>query len=124
MVEFLSSCIVSLFFNIFSRVSASNAVKVYDSCWPEPWAPPDWTVSANLRYEYVYDGFKLLSLLEWHKSRLSILMVPQTIDQAHRFEEAMVTMNLEIAMNGQVEVDHRCNKCVRIIETDDKGKCL
>ncbi|KAE9401694.1 hypothetical protein BT96DRAFT_880092 [Gymnopus androsaceus JB14] len=56
-------------------VSASNTVKVYDSCWPEPWAPPDWTVSANLRYEYVYNGFKLLSLLEWHKSHLSILMV-------------------------------------------------
>ncbi|KAE9400917.1 hypothetical protein BT96DRAFT_1095915, partial [Gymnopus androsaceus JB14] len=74
--------------------------------WPEPWAPPDWTVTANLQYEYVYNGFKLLSLLEWHKTCLSILIVLQTIDQAHWFEEAMVTMNLEIAMNGQVEVNH------------------
>ncbi|KAE9393353.1 hypothetical protein BT96DRAFT_829382 [Gymnopus androsaceus JB14] len=105
-------------------VSASNTVKVYDSCWPKPWAPPDWTVSANLQYKYVYNGFKLLLLLEWHKSHLSILMVPQTIDQACQFEEAMVTMKLKIAMNGQVEVNHQCNKCVCIIKKDDKGKCM
>ena len=104
------------------RVSASNAVKVYNDCWPEPVVPPGWTVTANLRYEFIYDAFKILSLLEWYKSRNSTLVVLQGGNQAVRFNEAMQEFNSSINEYGQKEIDHRCDKCVRTIFKDGKSK--
>ncbi|THU76521.1 hypothetical protein K435DRAFT_582147, partial [Dendrothele bispora CBS 962.96] len=105
---------------VHAWVSASNCARVYEDCWPEVTLPPDWTVNAILRYEYVYDGFKILSLLEFHQRHQSVFHVPQSIDQLHRFDDAMEEMNQYIKIHGQQEINHRCNKCVRHILKDSK----
>lgn len=81
----------------------------------EPTVPPNWPVNISLRTKYVYNSFKILSLLEYHSSHHSHLCVLQTTDQAHQFDEEMERINFEIYTHGQPKINHRCEKCVRTV---------
>lgn len=84
--------------------------------------PPQWTPKSTiLQPEYVYDSFKILSLLDYHKFIGSQLDVPHSTRRAHhdeglaneylqqsyRFDEAMRSMNRDIDVAGQPEINHR-----------------
>ncbi|THU77374.1 hypothetical protein K435DRAFT_594271, partial [Dendrothele bispora CBS 962.96] len=106
---------------LYGATSAGNCAKVYMRMHSRTACiPSEWTVQASLRSDYVYDAFKILSLLEYHHSRGTHLSVPQTIDQAYRFDAEMLRVNEEIRKHGQPEINHWCEKCVRTVV--DNGK--
>ncbi|KAF5310506.1 hypothetical protein D9758_018940 [Tetrapyrgos nigripes] len=98
---------------LFSWTSASGCAEAYKACDTYGNVPLSWPISPSLRTEYIYDAFKVISLLEFHHSHSLCLRVPQTINQAERFNNAMLSMNEYINVQGQLEVNHRCEKCVR-----------
>ncbi|KAF5343068.1 hypothetical protein D9758_011140 [Tetrapyrgos nigripes] len=98
---------------LFSWTSASGCAEAYKACDMYGNVPLSWPISPSLRTEYIYDAFKVISLLEFHHSHSLCLRVPQTINQAERFNNAMLSMNEYINVQGQLEVNHRCEKCVR-----------
>ncbi|KAF5368066.1 hypothetical protein D9758_004456 [Tetrapyrgos nigripes] len=98
---------------LFSWTSASGCAEAYKACDTYGNVPLSWPISPSLCTEYIYDAFKVISLLEFHHSHSLCLRVPQTIDQAERFNNAMLSMNEYINVQGQLEVNHRCEKCVR-----------
>ncbi|THU93141.1 hypothetical protein K435DRAFT_580726, partial [Dendrothele bispora CBS 962.96] len=107
---------------LYGWTSASNCVKVYLGSLMAPVSlPSGWTVDAKLRTEYVYDSFKILSLLEHHMVNGAHLCVPQSIDQSNRFEEEMKRVNVHVRTHGQPEIDHRCGKCVRTVNDGKRG---
>jgi hypothetical protein len=86
---------------------------VYNTCLSSPDNKPEKWFSFDLRTEQVWDGFCLLSLLEDHAKRQSILFLPHSGFQKDRFTEAMMARNHHIQQAGQEEYAHACKKCVR-----------
>lgn len=105
--------------NAALRTSATNAARVYNTCLSEPENQPDGWFSFDLRTEQVWDGFCLLTLLEDHALRQSILTLPHDGPQKDRFTEAMKARNLRIQQAGQDEYAHACKKCVRVWLSED-----
>lgn len=108
---------------INSSVSATNCAKIYHTSMTPACIPIDWKVNPGLRPENIYDGFKLLALLEHHQTCSGLFTVLDQIPQVHRFDEAMMHVNNEIRVHGQPEIDHRCDKCVRRWVEKGKRKC-
>lgn len=105
-------------------VSATNCTKIYHTSIPNPACiPMDWKVKPGLHPENIYDSFKLLALLEHQQTRSGLFNVLDQIPQVHQFNEAMMCINNEIQVHGQPEIDHRCNKCVRLWVEKGKRKC-
>ncbi|KAL0066767.1 hypothetical protein AAF712_006158 [Marasmius tenuissimus] len=73
---------------VISNKSATSCATVYHMNTATP-LPDDWPVQGPLRSEYIYDGFKVLSLLEYHISHSSQLVVNHDGAQICRFNEAM-----------------------------------
>ncbi|KAK7046153.1 hypothetical protein VNI00_007156 [Paramarasmius palmivorus] len=96
----------------FFRKSGGNCAKVYNKSHQKRGAfPPGWGYKGELRTERVYDGFKILSLLEFYiKHFEKQLCVPHTGSQDQRFRDAM------IEVHGQPEINHRCDGCVRYMD--------
>ncbi|THU78306.1 hypothetical protein K435DRAFT_888201, partial [Dendrothele bispora CBS 962.96] len=121
---------------LYSWTSATNCVSIYNgSILSRQPMPSEWGIQEPvLQPEHIYDSFKIISLLEYHISTNSQLDVPHsvkrahrdassshdTLIQAHRFDEAMERANEHIHQVGQPELNHRCAKCVRIIEENGK----
>ncbi|THU97981.1 hypothetical protein K435DRAFT_661838 [Dendrothele bispora CBS 962.96] len=104
--------------------SASNCARIYERSLMSARAiPSDWTVKANLRPEFVYDSFKIISILRYHQIRGSHFCVSQNIDQAYRFDSEMERINEEFREYGQPEVNHRCEKCVRTVLNTEGELC-
>ncbi|KAJ8092211.1 hypothetical protein PM082_024038 [Marasmius tenuissimus] len=97
---------------VISNKSATSCATVYHMNTPMP-LPDGWPIQGLLRSEYIYDGFKVLSLLEYHIAHSSQLVVSHDGAQINRFDEAMENVNNEISRCGQPEIDHRCQKCVQ-----------
>lgn len=77
--------------------------------------PEEWSLKASaLKGDHIYYGFTLLSLLEDYCSRNTVLVVPHTGDQANRFTEAVRERNMRLKCYGQPEIEHCCNKCMRL----------
>ncbi|KAL0070341.1 hypothetical protein AAF712_002529 [Marasmius tenuissimus] len=106
---------------VISNKSATSCATVYHMNTPMP-LPDRWPIQGLLRSEYIYDGFKVLSLLEYHIAHSSQLVVSHDGAQINRFDEAMENVNNEISRCGQPEIDHRCQKCVRTISDKDGTK--
>ena len=73
----------------------------------------------KLQMEHVWDAFVLWSLIQQHEVRYDIVKVPHTGDQKHRFTKLMEARNQFVIDNGQDEVAHYCDKCMRTWEDDD-----
>src|SRR5882724_89454 len=102
------------------RTSATNAARVYNTCLSQPENQPDDWFGFDLRPEQVWDGFCLLSLLEDHAHRHTVLTVPHDGDQKDRFMEAMRARNVRIEQAGQEEFAHVCKKCQCIWPPEDR----
>jgi hypothetical protein len=76
----------------------------------------------KLTTENVWDAFVLLLLLEDHQARDMRLRLPHTGKQKDRFTDAMDERNERIVLQGQPEIAHYCDKCMRTYETEH-GDC-
>lgn len=118
--QYVEQTVLNLFINLMliSWTSATNGARVYDSCLSQPENfpdHPDWMdTSFKLRPEHVWDGFTILSLLEDHNARSSVLQVPHTGEQRDRFTKAMQERNARIQLCGQPEWGHYCTRCLRV----------
>jgi len=61
----------------------------------------------------------LLALLEDHQKRHVQLQLPHTGKQKDRFTMAMTARNERIVHDGQLEIKHYCDKCMRTYRTDN-----
>ena len=85
--------------------------------------PEGWSLKASaLKGDHIYYGFTVLSLLEDYCSRDAVLVVPHTGDQANRFTEAVRERNMCLKCYGQPEIDHCCNKCMRLYNASGSGQ--
>ena len=79
----------------------------------------EWQFSSSLTTENVWDSFVLLALLQDHNERHSRLQLPHTGKQKDRFTEEMTTHNEQIICEGQPEIAHYCDKCMRTYWMDN-----
>ncbi|KAJ7216432.1 hypothetical protein GGX14DRAFT_561994 [Mycena pura] len=104
-------------------VSATNAARVYDMALSEQQehdvAAGGWQFGCTLTTENVWDAFVLLALLDYNDRTSSYLFVPHIGDQKDRFTEAMRARNHEVIMEGQDEIAHCCDKCMRVWTAPD-----
>lgn len=98
------------------RKSATNCARTYSIAYAqnEGNIPQDWPYTTSLKGDHIYNGFLIISLLEDHSTRNSILTVPHHGDQAKRFMEAIRARNARMRLYGQPEILHCCDVCMRI----------
>lgn len=105
------------------RVSATNCAQIYDLALSQRQESDikngGWEFGMKLQTEHVWDAFVLWSLIQQHEVRNDIVKVPHTGDQKHRFTKLMKERNQFMIDNGQDEVAHYCDKCMRTWEDDD-----
>ncbi|KAJ7605847.1 hypothetical protein DFH06DRAFT_1348440 [Mycena polygramma] len=98
-------------------VSATNCSRTYDMALSgqeeQDFAAGGWQFGCVLTTDHVWDGFVLLTLLDYHERNGTCLQVPHTGEQKDRFTAAMSARNVEVIVHGQDVVDHCCDKCMR-----------
>ncbi|KAF8159023.1 hypothetical protein K438DRAFT_1985956 [Mycena galopus ATCC 62051] len=72
-----------------------------------------WQFGTRLSTDHVWDAFIILTLLDYHDRKNICLAVPHTGDQKDQFTAVMRARNLEVVEEGQDEIGHCCNKCMR-----------
>jgi len=84
-----------------------------------------WPFELKLSTEHVWDAFVNITLLEDYTRRDLCLQVPHIGDQKDRFHAAMHERNEHIIRFGQPELQHFCDRCMRVFEHPDgtKSKC-
>ena len=109
------------------RVSAKNCAITYDQALSlrqqQDAHEHGWRFGMKLTTEHVWDAFVLWSLLGQHHRRNQIVQVPHTGDQNSRFTSLMQQENDRIIIEGQDEIPHYCNKCMRVWEDDNSKLC-
>ena len=104
-------------------MSATNCAQIYDLALSQRQESDikngGWEFGMKLQTEHVWDAFVLWSLIQQHEVRYDIVKVPHTGDQKHRFTKLMEARNQFVIDNGQDEVAHYCDKCMRTWEDDD-----
>jgi hypothetical protein len=78
-----------------------------------------WQFGCTLTTENVWDVFVILTLLDYHDRCGTRLQVPHDGEQKTRFEAAMRARNLEVIKEGQDEIAHCCDKCMRVYKGPD-----
>ncbi|KAJ7513195.1 hypothetical protein B0H11DRAFT_1698549 [Mycena galericulata] len=78
-----------------------------------------WQFGCHLTTDHVWDAFIILTLLDYHDRHDTCLQVPHTGEQRDRFTEVMRTRNREVIEQGQDEVAHCCNLCMRTLKRPD-----
>ncbi|THV06826.1 hypothetical protein K435DRAFT_644489 [Dendrothele bispora CBS 962.96] len=98
--------------------SASNCARHYSTTISrlDEASPDEWRFTLKVEMEQVWDALVLKSLLEDCQQQSILLQVPHTGDQAERFTTAMQERNERIVRQGQPEVLHACDKCMRVFE--------
>ncbi|KAJ2915278.1 hypothetical protein MD484_g5125, partial [Candolleomyces efflorescens] len=102
-------------------VSFGNCASMYLNKYPfaDEGLPAQWRFKAStLDGEEVSDAFLIISLLEDCNRRNTVLSVPHGGLQSQRFIKAIQERNLRMRLYGLPQVDHACDKCVRIIKGD------
>jgi hypothetical protein len=84
----------------------------------------EWRFGMKLTTEHVWDAFVLWSLLGQHNRNNQLVVVPHTGDQKDRFTELMQKRNDEIITEGQDEISHYCDKCMRVWEDENGNLCM
>jgi hypothetical protein len=82
-----------------------------------------WPFSSKLATEHVWDAFVILTLLEDHERRNLKLQVLHTGEQKDRFTREMEASNERVIQEGQSEVPHYCDKCMRVYKDRDGTLC-
>ncbi|KAK7034782.1 hypothetical protein VNI00_012189 [Paramarasmius palmivorus] len=114
---------------LLAQKSGGNCAKVYNRA-SETWGlSSGWGYKGELRTERVYDGFKILSLLEFYIKHFEkqLLRPTHTGSQDQRFRDAMIEVNSHFQVHGQPEINHRfCDGCVRYwtMSTVKSRRCL
>ncbi|KAF7342835.1 hypothetical protein MSAN_01999500 [Mycena sanguinolenta] len=109
---------------LLAWVSATNCARTYDMALSgqqgRDFAAGGWQFGSTLTTDNVWDAFIILTLLDYHDRKETCLQVPHTGDQKDRFTEAMRARNREVITDGQDEIAHCCDKCMRAW-TDSDG---
>ncbi|KAJ7023008.1 hypothetical protein C8F04DRAFT_1271905 [Mycena alexandri] len=111
-------------FMLVAAVSATNCARTYDMALSGQeegdFAAGGWQFGCRLTTDHVWDSFILLTLLDYHQRRNTVLEVPHTGDQKDRFTAVMTARNEEVIRMGQDHVvGHCCNKCMRELTRPD-----
>ncbi|KAJ7939533.1 hypothetical protein B0H13DRAFT_1941214, partial [Mycena leptocephala] len=97
--------------------SGTNCARSYDMSLSEgqvrDLTAAGWKFGTRLSTDHVWDAFIILSLLDYHDRKNTCLAVPHTGDQKDRFTAVMRARNLEVVEEGQDEIGHCCDKCMR-----------
>ncbi|KAI0051230.1 hypothetical protein FA95DRAFT_1485797 [Auriscalpium vulgare] len=120
--QFVDSGLAALWTDLMvvSWVSATNCARSYEmSLSKSETRPDDWQFSFTLTTEQVWDAFVILALLRDHERRGELLHIPHTGDQRDRFMAAMEHRNTRIVKEGQPELRHYCDRCIRFYEGPD-----
>lgn len=105
---------------IWGRLSATNGARMYNECLPKPDSHPEnCAFSFNVRTEQVWDGVILFCLLEDAERQGFSLQLPHTGEQRDRLTSVVRTRNDRFERDGQPELTHYCEKCVRFYEDGD-----
>ncbi|KAJ7348297.1 hypothetical protein DFH08DRAFT_698265 [Mycena albidolilacea] len=108
---------------LFSWTSATNCARIYDMALSEQqerdFKEGGWRFGCTLTTENVWDAFVILTLLDYHDRCGTQLQVPHDGEQKTRFEAAMRARNLEVIKEGQDEIAHCCDKCMRVYKGPD-----
>ncbi|KAK7022886.1 hypothetical protein VNI00_016873 [Paramarasmius palmivorus] len=101
--------------------SATNGAHLYNQtlAMRDEVLPPDWKIGKTIETAHVWDAFIINALLQDSIKRGKELEVPHTGDQCDRFKAAMERRNCRIVEEGQEEIAHACDKCMRVTENDD-----
>jgi CxC5 like cysteine cluster associated with KDZ transposases len=107
------------------RTSATNCARIYDHALVGPHASDieggGWQFGIRLTTEHVWDAFVILSLLRDHAARNWCMQAPHIGSQRDRFVRLMEERNRRIVQEGQAEVSHYCDKCLRLyVNPDDQ----
>lgn len=81
--------------------------------------PGGWRFGMKLTTEHVWDSFVLWVLLKLHFRQHRKVIVPHHGLQKDRFTALMKERNNEVINEGQDEIAHYCDKCLRVYEDDD-----
>jgi len=115
-VEYKVVCLWQTDMNLAWK-SATNCARSYQYALAKgDGEPGDWKYGSLLKPSHIYDAFVIYSLLEFHQTRQSTLVVPHVGDQSYRLIEAMRARNAIIRLYGQPEIRHYCNKCIRVMD--------
>ncbi|KAJ7668842.1 hypothetical protein B0H17DRAFT_1335884 [Mycena rosella] len=104
-------------------LSATNCSRSYDMALSDQqqrdFTAGGWQFGCKLTTDHVWDAFVILTLLDYHKRNQTCLEVPHTGDQKDRFVNAMRARNREVVREGQDEIAHCCDKCMRSWKDQD-----
>ncbi|KAJ7630261.1 hypothetical protein FB45DRAFT_792746 [Roridomyces roridus] len=104
-------------------VSATNCALAYDMALSEKqerdFAAGGWQFGSLLTPNHVWDAFIILTLLDYNDRKGTCLYVPHTGDQRDRFTAAMRARNREVIEEGQDEIAHCCDRCMRVVRRPD-----
>ena len=81
--------------------------------------PGGWRFGMKLTTENVWDSFVLWVLLKLHYRQHRNVVVPHHGLQKDRFTALMKERNNEVINEGQDEIAHYCDKCLRVYEDED-----
>lgn len=121
------SLAVEILFVLKYRVSATNCARSYDMALSEQqerdFAAGGWQFGCSLTTDHVWDAFIILTLLDYNDRNDTCVQVPHTGAQRDRFTDAMRARNREVIEQGQDEVGHCCDKCMRTLARPDGTEC-
>ncbi|KAG1838382.1 hypothetical protein DFJ58DRAFT_733873 [Suillus subalutaceus] len=104
------------------HVSAQACANIYNSALSmreeNKLGDAGWQFGFKLKNEHIWDAFIVLALTE-DCARGVPLDVPNDGTQAHRFSAAMQAHNERIVREGQPELRHYCDTCMRTYWNDD-----
>ncbi|KAJ7069021.1 hypothetical protein B0H15DRAFT_925883 [Mycena belliarum] len=98
-------------------LSATNCARSYEMALSDrqkcDFTAGGWQFGCKLTTDHIWDAFVILTLLDYHARNETCLEVPHTGEQKDRFTDAMRARNYEVVAEGQDEVDHCCDKCMK-----------
>ncbi|TFK80894.1 hypothetical protein K466DRAFT_503083 [Polyporus arcularius HHB13444] len=102
-------------------VSASNLANTYNfqASMPRQMHAASTQFRTALTTEQVWDTIVVLALLEDADYRNAPLRTPHTGDQKNRFVDAMTLRNERMILEGQPELTHYCDNCMRVYDNPD-----
>ncbi|KAF7334149.1 hypothetical protein MVEN_02321000 [Mycena venus] len=108
---------------LLAWVSATNCARTYDMALSgqqeRDFAAGGWQFGCVLTPDMVWDAFIILTLLDYNNCKDTCLHVPHTGEQKDRFKDAMRARNREVIEEGQDEISHCCDKCMRVWQRPD-----
>ncbi|KAJ7112413.1 hypothetical protein C8R43DRAFT_1138890 [Mycena crocata] len=101
--------------------SATNSAKLYDISLSDRHnlETGGWQFGLKLTTNHIWDAFTIKSLLDDCDRNAKLLQVAHVGDQDTRFKAAMEARNERMILQGQDEVPHYCDRCMRVWKDED-----